>query len=551
MGLSFILSIIASVVVSAIFIGLQYRFYRETRNNRDRYQSFFEHKGNYSTTIYETSEGKEISLISEGNLDSGDLRQLVKEINLYVQKNVGTTDFSVIQNKTERKLNMRYDEAMSRLAFPTYLGLMGTFAGVFIGIIMFLLGFDGTEGVTDDSIKNLLIGVLVSMATSLVGLAMTTNNNYNASISKKKIDEDKNEFYDFIQNELMPTLDVSMVAALNKLHNTVNMFEPSFNRVINRFQTTFDRCTEAFGERFQQNVEVVSKAVATMGDNMDKVNENVVNQNQLLNTLKSRGMMRTLEQFVATIEKFEQITKSLNDFERARRMMLDATNKVTEYQRLYNDSLQIPMAVASKINDILNRISRFENAINALGTDIAKTQLIGNDTIELIRAQINAINKKGKLAAKYIDKADERLESLFADQVKMIDQMNAKYKAALDSHVNQYAEQIEFFAKEIQERRQSFLDAIGERISIEDVQEDFSNLKKLDDIDKKLKELEARIGSSKDLQDRLDKINSLLNDVKGVVAKLSEEKGKDKDKKGESKPEEKGRGGWFFGRGGN
>lgn len=551
MGLSFILSIIASVVVSAIFIGLQYRFYRETRNNRDRYQSFFEHKGNYSTTIYETSEGKEISLISEGNLDSGDLRQLVKEINLYVQKNVGTTDFSVIQNKTERKLNMRYEEAMSRLAFPTYLGLMGTFAGVFIGIIMFLLGFDGTEGVTDDSIKNLLIGVLVSMATSLVGLAMTTNNNYNASISKKKIDEDKNEFYDFIQNELMPTLDVSMVAALNKLHNTVNMFEPSFNRVINRFQTTFDKCTEAFGERFQKNVEVVSKAVATMGDNMDKVNENVVNQNQLLNTLKSRGMMRTLEQFVATIEKFEQITKSLNDFERARRMMLDATNKVTEYQRLYNDSLQIPMAVASKINDILNRISRFENAINALGTDIAKTQLIGNDTIELIRAQINAINKKGKLAAKYIDKADERLESLFADQVKMIDQMNAKYKAALDSHVNQYAEQIEFFAKEIQERRQSFLDAIGERISIEDVQEDFSNLKKLDDIDKRLKELEARIGSSKDLQDRLDKINSLLNDVKGVVAKLSEEKGKDKDKKGESKPEDRGRGGWFFGRGGN
>ena len=548
MGLSFILSIIASVVVSTIFIGLQYRFYRETRNNRDRYQSFFEHKGNYSTTIYETSEGKEISLISEGNLDSGDLRQLVKEINLYVQKNVGTTDFSVIQNKTERKLNMRYEEAMSRLAFPTYLGLMGTFAGVFIGIIMFLLGFDGTEGVTDESIKNLLIGVLVSMATSLVGLAMTTNNNYNASISKKKIDEDKNEFYDFIQNELMPTLDVSMVAALNKLHNTVNMFEPSFNRVINRFQTTFDKCTEAFGERFQKNVEVVSKAVATMGDNMDKVNENVVNQNQLLNTLKSRGMMRTLEQFVATIEKFEQITKSLNDFERARRMMLDATNKVVEYQRLYNDSLQIPMAVASKVNDILNRITRFENSINTLGTNIAQTQMIGNDTIELIRAQINQIKKKGKLAAKYIDTADERLETLFGEQVKMIDEMNGKYKAALDSHINQYAEQIEFFAKEIQERRQNFLDAIGQRINIEDVQEDFSNLKKLDDIDRRLKELEAKIGSSKDLQDRLDKINSLLNEVKGVVSKISESK----DKKGDSsKPEEKGRGGWFFGRGGN
>ena len=548
MGLSLILTILVSVVVSAFFIGLQYKFYRDTNNNRDRYQSFFDHRGNYSTTLFETTEGKEISLISEGNLKSSDLRQLVKEINLYVQKNVGTTDFSVIQNKTERKLNMRYEEAMSRRAFPTYLGLMGTFAGVFVGIIMFIIGFDGTEGVTDDSIRNLLIGVLVSMATSLIGLAMTTNNNYNASNSKKKIDEDKNEFYDFIQNELMPTLDVSMVAALNKLHNTVNMFEPSFNRVINRFQTTFDKCTEAFGERFQKNVEVVSTAVAIMGDNMDKVNDNVEHQNQLLNTLKSRGMMRTLEQFVEAIDKFEQITKSLNDFERARRMMLDATNKVVEYQRLYNDSLQIPMAVASKVNDILNRITRFENSINTLGTNIAQTQMIGNDTIELIRAQINAIKKKGKLAAKYIDTADERLETLFGEQVKMIDEMNGKYKAALDSHINQYAEQIEFFAKEIQERRQNFLDAIGQRINIEDVREDFSNLKKLDDIDKRLKELEARIGSSKDLQDRLDKINSLLNEVKGVVSKIST----DKDKKGDSgKPEEKGRGGWFFGRGGN
>ena len=92
------------------------------------------------------------------------------------------------------------------------------------------------------------------------------------------------------------------------------------------------------------------------------------------------------------------------------------------------------------------------------------------------------------------------------------------------------------------------MDAIGQRINIEDVQEDFSNLKKLDDIDRRLKELEARIGSSKDLQDRLDKINSLLNEVKGVVSKISESK----DKKGDSsKPEEKGRGGWFLGRGGN
>ena len=545
MSISFIITIIASLAVAAFFARLQLKYFNETNRNRTRYQKFFNRDEDFTTTVYKDSEGKEISLISEGNLPIGsDLRQLVKEINTYVQKNVGTTDFSVIQNKTERKLTMLYEEAMARVAFPTYLGLMGTFAGVFMGVFMFLIGFDKT-GVTDEAIKNLLCGVLVSMSTSFFGLFLTTKNNKNATVAKKKVDEDKNEFYDFVQNELMPTLDVSMVAALNKLRDTVNLFEPSFNKVIDRFQTTFDTCTAAFGERFQENVKIVSEAVATMGENMDKVNDNVIHQNELLNTLKAKGMMRTLDKFVETADKFDEITNSLNVFERARRMMLEATNKVVEYQQQYNDSLQIPLEVAAKLNDILNRITRFENAINALGTDVAQTQLIGNDTIELIRAQINAINKKGKLAAKYIDKADDRLESLFSEQVKMIDALNGKYKAALQSHMNDYEEQMKSFIEEMTKRRQEFLDAIRDRITVDQVHEDFSNLTKLNDIDKKLKDLEEKVVSSKNMQDSLNSINKLLNELKDVVSKLND----GKSKKGENeKPESKGR--WPFGFGG-
>jgi len=541
MTISFIITIIASLAVAAFFARLQLKYFNETNKNRTRYQKFFNRDDDFTTTVYDNREGKEISLISEGNLPSGsDLRQLIKEINTYVLKNVGTTDFSVIQNKTERKLSMLYEEAMSRVAFPTYLGLMGTFAGVFMGVFMFLIGFDKT-GVTDEAIKNLLCGVLVSMSTSFFGLFLTTKNNKNATVAKKKVDEDKNEFYDFVQNELMPTLDVSMVAALNKLRDTVNLFEPSFNEVIGRFQTTFDTCTAAFGEEFKRNVEVVVKAVATMGANMDKVNDNVIHQNELLNTLKAKGMMRTLDKFVESADKFQEITSSLNDFERARRMMLEASKRVIEYQQQYNDSLQIPLEVAARLNDILNRITRFENSINELGTSIKQTQLIGNDTIELIRDQINAINKKGKLAAKYIDKADDRLENLFAEQVKMIDKMNDNYRAALDRHIAQYGEQIEFFAKEMMERRQNFLDAIGQRISLEDVQQDFSNLNKLNDIDKKLKELEDKVVSARSLQDSINAINKLLSEMKETLNKMKDQKSNSKD---EGKSESKSR--WPF-----
>lgn len=150
---------------------------------------------------------------------------------------------------------MRHDQATAKISFPTHLGLMGTFCGLFMGISTFLLGFDGADGITDDSIKNLLLGVLVSMSTSFLGLLLTTVNNALYGEAQKNVEETKNEFFDFVQTELMPSLDVSLVSAISKLHVTVDKFEPSFERVIKKFQTTFDSCTSAFGSAFEQNVK--------------------------------------------------------------------------------------------------------------------------------------------------------------------------------------------------------------------------------------------------------------------------------------------------------
>ena len=138
---------------------------------------------------------------------------------------------------------MRYDQSTVHLAFPTYLGLMGTFSGVFLGILMFLAGFDDVDGITDESIKNLLIGVLVSMSTSLVGLFLTTINNGLAGEARKKIEDDKNEFYDFIQVYITKTASASLVSAISKLHDTVDKFEPAFSSVIEGFKEAFNECT--------------------------------------------------------------------------------------------------------------------------------------------------------------------------------------------------------------------------------------------------------------------------------------------------------------------
>lgn len=532
MSLSIIISIIVSVVSFAIFFSYQLKFNSQVKQKREKFESLFaEGTKGYQVKTMESPEGESYMQI-DGHFEEGtDLRTLIDEINDYVKKSKGTTDFSVIQNKTERLIDMRYDDSTARMSFPIYLGLMGTFCGVFIGIISFLCNV-WMDSVNDDSIKGLLIGVLVSMSTSFIGLFLTTRNNYYSSDGKRKVDIDKNKFYDFIQTELMPSLDVSMVAALNKLHDTVTMFEPSFNRVIDRFQTTFDSCTKSFGNQFAENVKVVSRAVAVMGENMDKINQNIHLQQQLLSTIKSNSIANGLQAFVEATDHFTELTNSLNQFEKARRMMLRATDEVINMQKQYAESLEMPKELVIKVNAILDRVTKFEDSINALGKNIEETQLIGNDTINLINEQLSGIKKKGKIADKYLGLADGKLEELYSRQTAAIGHMTHDYEEAIKAHIDGFKTIIDNSTEDFNKRHEDFVKALDEKFNVDEVHEDFSNLKKLNDINSQLTKLN-------DLEAAFTKYQTSLNEVKGILEDI-----KKMAKSSEKKEEEKG---GFFG----
>lgn len=485
---SILVTILISAVVAVIFFSFQWRYFTETRKYRGLFRDFFDKKLPYSTFLKEL-ENESITQMTSVGKDGSDLNELISEINHYVVKTKGTTDFAVIQNKVERRLNMRYDQSTAKLSFPTYLGLMGTFLGVFMGIFMFVLGFDGVAGITDQSITNLLIGVLVSMSTSFVGLLLTTVNNAYAAEARKKIEEDKNEFYDFMQTELMPNLDVSMVLAITKLHETVDRFEPAFNRVITNFQQTFDRCTAAFGSSFERNVTAVAAAVDTMGRNMNKINENIQLQERLLSTLKSGEIVRGMDKYIEAANNFVGITQSLNKFEEARRMMLAAAQEAINLQGQYADSLKVPREVAVRVNQILDRIKNFEENVNRIGGLLDRREILGNDVINAIGDQIRGISKKGKIADKYLEMADGKLEDLFTQQSKVISEMNHRYKEAIESHIEGFEEMLKLQKEELEKRHKEFIQAIEEKLTIEEVHKDFSNLRKLTDIFEQLKRL--------------------------------------------------------------
>lgn len=511
-----------SIGLTMIFTWLQMRYFLETRAYRKLYRNFFSRKEDYAKSTVWVGE-ETILQLKEVGKEGYDLNRLIREVNHYISKTKGTTDFSIIQNKTERLLDMRYDQSTARLSFPTFLGLMGTFAGVFFGIFMFITNFDGVNGVTDESITSLLQGVLVSMFTSLVGLLLTTISNAGSGTARTKIETDKNEFYDYVQTELMPSLDVSLVTAITKLHETVDKFEPAFNTVINNFQRTFDSCTSAFGSTFEQHVSAVAEAVKVMGSNMDKINENISLEQDLLETMKSDEMSEGLQRYIEASDHFVAITASLDKFEEARRMMLAAAQEAINIQEQYNESLKVPREVAVRVNQILDRIKDFEDNVNRVGKMLDKRDILADDVISGIEEQIRGIARKGKIANKFLEISDSKLEDLYSEQTKAIGEMNIRYQAALNGHIEGFEALIEQQTKDIKARHEEFTKAMEENLSVEEVKSEFINLRKLDEIEKKLASLFAIIVKAETVTSASDKVESAFREIKSEIKTMQSE----------------------------
>lgn len=512
-----------SLIVTIGFVLWQIYEFNQNRIAIKKLKRFFKKKEAYSTFVSyddvsndnernETSLSKSVK-IKDVATEDAELKNLINDINAYIRKSKGTVAFSIIQNKTERRISMLYEIATSKLSFPTHIGLMGTFLGVALGLIFFSLEMSDSGGVTDSAIHSLISGVLVSMFTSFCGILLLIISHSLASNASNQIDRDKNDFYEWIQNELMPSVDVSMVEAIGKLHETIDRFEPTFSGVITQFKEAFKDVTGAFGTDFRQSVMVVSDAVKNMGEHMDKVNKNIALQEDILATIQSNQLVQGMDAFVDASKHFTEITSSLDQFERARRIMLLAAQETINVQKDFNDSLQIPKQIAAEINTILNRITTFEKNIEGVGTNIAQTQMVGNALVEQIRENMNAIRGKQKVAEKYADAANKRLESYFDEQRKEVGRIAQKYNEALESYLSDYESMLSERKDELVSRQREFVEAVDQKLSLEDIHNDFGSLRKLNEIYAKLEQISSNFIDEKQL-------NSINTTLEGIRADL-------------------------------
>lgn len=503
------------------FAALQLWAFIPTLRKLDKFKGFFSNSENWKV------EEKESGYAIHVENSSEDLTELVGEINEYLEKNEGTTDFGIIKDKVENRLEALHEDATSKISFPTYLGLMGTFFGVWIGLQSFKIGVD-KAGVSDEIVSALIGGVIVSMVTSLIGLVLMMWGNAKAGDVLKKVEGDKNKFFDFIQVRLMPVLGTSMVSALNKLHRTINTFEPAFKGVIGEFKDAFSECTETLRGTFGEKVQLLTSAVETMGKNMSLINENVKIQEQLLKTMQQRETLKTLESFVVAADKFDAVTTSIAKLAEVKEELADSSVKLVEAQTKFIGQMSVPERVFEKINAILNRIVTFEESLNALGESISQTQLLGNSQMNLIQEQITAIQKKTDLAISYQELADDELKAVYETQKNAIKQLNEKYCAAIDTHgddfalaMNEFKQAYEKIVKEcmdaVEAKRDEYIAEIRKSLDLEAKNQHLAQLAKMPE----LLALLSNIQSSVKVQPEVSsKITTVSNQIDGVKSTL-------------------------------
>ncbi len=235
------------------------------------------------------------------------LKNILNSINTYLLKNKGAiSDFNLVKDIVERNCDAEDEQINTLLPIPLYLGLMGTMAGIIIGLFSIpAISSDTFEA----AIPILIGGVKVAMIASLVGLGLTTvASGWFYKGAKSEVEGLKNDFFTFIQTELLPTISNNATNSLATLQTNLLKFNDGFTRNVDKFDGLLQDILGSFKNQMSivedlKNVDVaklarlnidVLKELRTSTVEFEKfnqylgtVNEVVDNATRLNTTLKS------------------------------------------------------------------------------------------------------------------------------------------------------------------------------------------------------------------------------------------------------------------------
>ena len=305
-------------LVLVIIIGFQTRAFWQGKQANTQLAMLFPPSTALRLTRHQdetTGQQVDVLLVDEPTLAFEDV---IQGTNAYLLKNKGTADFDILQSIAERRAVALDSEVQSGTSAPLFIGLMGTFLGAILGLGGLLAG----SGKFDEiGIQGFLRGVTVAMIGSLFGLGLTLWGSTLYRSARRQSEQRRNDYYTFLQVELLPILHSDMAGSLGTLKAVLDSF----------------------------NHEFLSK-IYEFGPIVGALNENITVQKDFLEQLQKVGYTQMAN---ASIRVFDKVAESAHHFE-----------NFLVYQQELNHTLHNGQQVATTLTSLLGRLTGLEEGLN-------------------------------------------------------------------------------------------------------------------------------------------------------------------------------------------
>jgi archaellum component FlaC len=277
----------------------------------------------------------EVNIVQCDSKKNHVLDNILFSVNNYLIRNRGaSSDFNLIKDIVERNTNAVEEDINISIGIPLYLGLMGTMLGIVIGLFnMPDLGV-GTDSKANDLLLNdgiglLIGGVKIAMIASFSGLLFTIfNSGWAFKGARILVESRKNDFYTFIQIELLPIINQGLASTLESLQRNLMKFNGEFTSNLSQLSGIF----ESNSKTIKGQKELLDAIDKTKVAEMTKYNVKVLQQ---------------LDISVGQFEKFNHSFVDLNNFVENTHNLVSKSNEFLSR----TDNLQV---IAAKIESKLD-----------------------------------------------------------------------------------------------------------------------------------------------------------------------------------------------------
>ncbi len=352
--------------------------------------------------------------ILESKVGNKIFKKILFSINNYLVRNRGAaTDFNLTKDIVERNIDAVEEDINLSISVPLYLGLMGTMIGIVIGLFNMpdlgvIIDTQAKDSLLNTGIATLIGGVKIAMIASFTGLMFTIiNSGWIFKGARSKSEGKKNEFYTFIQIELLPLINQGLASTLDSLQRNLLKFNDEFSTNLKGLKGVFDSSKSAIIEQKKLLVELDKSKISMM----------------------ARYNVSVLQQLNISVEKFEKFNSYLTnvtEFVASSQQIVSKTNALlarTENFKKIADSLE-------------NRLNQSEHLLQFLSMHFGKLEEFKEFTSNAVADVGFAISDTFKELKVHIQNSSEAVKQFTVDETNILKDVFAESRTSLDNLEN-------------------------------------------------------------------------------------------------------------------